>query len=126
MIFDKTPEPHNRFADSAIASVDGAVHAGQSATNDALDALSGSVQDLRGKAATMLNHGGDEILALTRRGMDAVRDGSQQVRDKALHASDVTLGYIRKEPVKAVLIAAATGAALMGLIALLTRSRDHS
>jgi hypothetical protein len=44
------------------------------------------------------------------------------LRDKALRASDNTVGYIKDEPVKAMLIAAATGAALMALVSLITRS----
>jgi hypothetical protein len=36
------------------------------------------------------------------------------------------VAYIRDEPVKAMLIAAATGAALMALINLVSRSRHHA
>jgi ElaB/YqjD/DUF883 family membrane-anchored ribosome-binding protein len=53
-----------------------------------------------------------------------VRDSSQQLREKAVQASDQTVAYIKDEPVKSMLIAAATGAALMGLISLMGRSRD--
>ena len=35
------------------------------------------------------------------------------------HASDLTVNYIKDEPVKSILIAAATGAALMGLVSLM-------
>jgi hypothetical protein len=34
------------------------------------------------------------------------------------------VGYIKDEPVKAMLIAAATGAALMALVGLVSRSRS--
>lgn len=61
---------------------------------------------------------------LARRGIDSARDGSQQLRDRAARATDSTVNYIKDEPVKAMLIAAATGAALMGLMALLNRSRQ--
>ena len=64
--------------------------------------------------------------ALTQQGLDAVRDGSRQLRDKAQRASDVTVRYIQDEPVKAMLIAAATGAALMALISLVAHSRNRS
>ena len=50
--------------------------------------------------------------------MDSVRDTSRQLRVKAEHASDTTVNYIKEEPVKAVLFAAATGAALMALVSL--------
>lgn len=59
------------------------------------------------------------------RGVAAVRSGSQQFLDRAHTASDRTFGYIQHEPVKSMLIAAATGAALMALVGLLTRQRHH-
>ena len=57
--------------------------------------------------------------------MDAVRDTSQQVRERAVRVSDGTVGYIRDEPVKSVLIAAATGAVLMALVGLMGRSNSR-
>jgi ElaB/YqjD/DUF883 family membrane-anchored ribosome-binding protein len=53
--------------------------------------------------------------------MDALRDGSEQLREKSVHAREVTTNYIQHEPIKSVLMAAAVGAALMGVIALLGR-----
>ena len=55
--------------------------------------------------------------------LDAIHDASRQLRRQAQHASDSTVDYIRGEPVKAVLIAAAAGAAATVLIGLLGRSR---
>ena len=57
--------------------------------------------------------------------MGSVRDTSHQLRVKAGHASDNTVRYIQHEPVKAILMAAATGAALMALVSLISRSRSH-
>jgi len=48
--------------------------------------------------------------------IDNVRETSHQLRLKAKHASDTTVNYIRHEPVKSVLIAAAVGAALVALV----------
>lgn len=62
---------------------------------------------------------------LAHRGIDAVRDGSQQLRERALRASDQSVEYIRHEPVKSMLYAAVAGAALMGLLSLLGRSRSR-
>ena len=62
--------------------------------------------------------------AAARRGMEAVRDTSQQLRERALQAQDMTVAYVKDEPIKAMLIAAATGALLMGIISMLGRSRD--
>ena len=59
---------------------------------------------------------------LTQRGVDAVRAGGEQLREKAQTLSDSTVGYIKDEPIKSMLIAAATGAALMAMLSLISRS----
>lgn len=123
MITNKPYEQSNGLVDQAAASADHAIRSTQRVANQALDSLSGSVQDMRSQAAPMLNRTSDQIGALAQRGVDAVRDSSQQLRDKALRASDSAVGYVKDEPVKAMLIAAATGAALMALLGLMARSR---
>ena len=57
--------------------------------------------------------------------LDSVRDTSHYLRVKAEHASENTVSYIKQEPVKAMLIAAATGAALMALVSLISHSRSR-
>jgi ElaB/YqjD/DUF883 family membrane-anchored ribosome-binding protein len=74
----------------------------------------------------MITRAAEQATAVAQRGVDAVREGSQQVRNKAQHASESTVNYIKDEPIKSVLIAAATGAALMALVSLASRSRDRS
>ena len=78
------------------------------------------------QAAPILERTGDKVSAITHRGIDGVREASHQLRVKAEHAADNTVSYIRQAPVKSVLIAAATGAALMALASLARRARDHS
>lgn len=111
--------PAGNLVDQAAA----AANQGINATHQALDGLSGGVQSLRDKVGPRLDGATEQASAMLHRGIDAVRDGSQQLRAKAQHASEGTTQYIQQEPVKAVLIAAATGAALMALIGLMTRSR---
>jgi ElaB/YqjD/DUF883 family membrane-anchored ribosome-binding protein len=123
MITHKPYEQSNGLVEQAAASANHAIKSTQRVANEALDSLSGSVQDIRSQAAPMLNRTSDQIGALAQRGVDAVRDSSQQLRDKALRASDSAVGYVKDEPVKAMLIAAATGAALMALLGLMARSR---
>jgi ElaB/YqjD/DUF883 family membrane-anchored ribosome-binding protein len=111
--------------DSAANTAQGAIRSTQRATDHAFDRLSGAVEDARSKAAPMLNKVTSQAEAAARRGMEAVRDTSQQLRDRAVQASDMTVAYVKDEPIKAMLIAAATGAILMGLISMLAgRSRD--
>ncbi|MDP3084486.1 MAG: hypothetical protein Q8N44_12490, partial [Rubrivivax sp.] len=73
------------------------------------------------QAAPLLDRAGDQASALTQRGVDALRDGSHQLREAGLRARDGTLDFIKDEPVKSVLIAAVAGAALMAAIGLLGR-----
>ena len=101
---------------------DGAIRSTQRMANDTLDSLAGTVQDLRHQAEPLLNRASNQAAALAQLGADAVHDGARHVRDTAGHARDTTVSYIRDEPVKAMLIAAATGAALMALISLIGRS----
>lgn len=110
------------IADKAAGTAQSAIHSTQRAADGVLDNLSAKVEDLRGQAAPLLNRVSSQAEAAARRGIEAVRDTSQQLREKAMRASDNAVGYVKDEPIKAMLIAAATGAALMGLIALLSRS----
>jgi len=111
-------------ADKAADSAQGAIRSTQRAAEGALDNLSSKVESAREQAAPLLNRVSSQAEAAARRGIEAVRDTSQQLREKALRASDSAVGYVKDEPIKSMLIAAATGALLMGLVALMSRSRD--
>lgn len=67
-------------------------------------------------------HVAQQASDLTHRGAEAVRAGGQQLREKAHSLGDSTVSYIKDEPVKSMLIAAATGAALMAMLSLVSRS----
>ena len=112
------------LTDQAADSANSAIRSTQNVANAALDRLSEKVESVRDQAAPVIDRLSSQVETAARRGVDAVRDTSVQLRDKALKVSDDTVGYIREEPVKAMLIAAATGAALMALVGLLSRSRN--
>ena len=107
----------NQEADSAIKST-------QRAATQAIDTLADKAHDVKEQVAPVLTRVAAKAEELARRGADAVRDTSEQFKDRAVRASDATVGYIKDEPVKAMLIAAAAGAALMALVALVSRQRD--
>lgn len=112
------------MADSAASTAQGAIRSTQRTTDQALGRLSDKVDDVRNQAAPLINKVTSQAEAAARRGMEAVRDTSQQLRERALQAQDMTVAYVKDEPMKAMLIAAATGALLMGIISMLGRSRD--
>jgi ElaB/YqjD/DUF883 family membrane-anchored ribosome-binding protein len=113
----------NDVADQAAQGADSAIRSTQRYANDALNTLSDKVQEVRDQAAPVLNRVAEKAETLARRGVDYAKESSQQLRERAQRVSDSTVGYIKDEPVKSILIAAATGAALMALISLMTRSR---
>jgi ElaB/YqjD/DUF883 family membrane-anchored ribosome-binding protein len=126
MSLTPTAEKSSTLIDQASQSADQAIRATQQAANHAVDSAGNALQGLRQQATPVLERASEQVSAMAHRGLDSVRETTHQLRLKAEHASDTTVGYIRQEPVKAVLIAAATGAALMALISLVARSRDRN
>ena len=126
MITHKTLEQSNGLVDQVAQTADNAIRSTQHLANSALDSLAGSVQDARHEAAPLLNRAGEQASALAQRGVNAVRDSSLRLRDSAVQAKDGAVLYIKDEPLKSMLIAAAAGAALMALVGLLSRSRDRA
>lgn len=125
MYSSKPFEPSDKFSDTVAQSADQAKKSTASAAGEALGSLTGTVQDIRQQAGPMLDRAAEQASALAQRGVDTVRETSQQLRDKALRASESTVKYVKDEPVKSVLIAVATGAALMALASMKSRSRAH-
>ena len=126
MFLNKSLEKSTGLVDQAAQTADQAIKSTQQAANEALESLAGAVHDLQHQAAPLLGRASDQVSALAQRGVDSVRDTSRHLRLKAVHASDNTVNYIRDEPVKSILIAAATGAALMALISLISRANDRT
>ena len=96
-MFKQSPE------DQALHTADTATNAAQHAASQALNTINLAVEQ----------------------GLDRVRETGHQVRESAARASEGTVNYIRHDPLKSVLIAAATGAALMALVGLLKRPNSH-
>ncbi|MDP2369485.1 hypothetical protein [Rhodoferax sp.] len=126
MLTPSSLTPSHNLADQAAQSADNAIRSTQRVTNDALDGLAGTVQGIRHQAAPMLDHASERASALAQRGLDGVRDASHHLQERFQSASNGTVNYIKEEPVKSILIAAATGAALMAMISLVSHSRGRN
>ena len=107
----------------AAATADAAIRSTEKLTHIALNGLTESANGLRNGIGPMIHRAADQVSSLAHRGADAVRQRSHQLSDDAEVATVRTRDYIRDEPVKSVLIAAATGAALMGLLSLISHTR---
>ena len=104
--------PINTLAEQANRRVEGVIRSSQLAAHQAVDHLADGAEHLAARTDRM-----------AQRGADVLRDGADQLRERARHAADSTLVHIRQEPLKAVLIAGAIGAALGALFTLLGSMR---
>ncbi|MBC7701728.1 hypothetical protein [Aquabacterium sp.] len=113
-------------ADNATQTADGAIKSTQRAANNALDNLADRVHEASDQAAPLIGRLSAQAEALGRKTVDAVREGSKRARLQATNAANSTVSYIKEEPVKSVLIAAAAGAALFAIAKLVSRNRDRT
>src|SRR4029077_3117167 len=101
--------------DSVKQTAENAIKSTQQAADEKLNQLADKVENVRSTSPTINRIANDADL-LRQRSAEALRNASFQARESALRVSDNTVAYIRDEPVKAVLIAAAIGAASMALL----------
>jgi hypothetical protein len=112
------------LADKAADKAQSGIRIAQDTAKDAGDLLSGKLQDVRSEAGTVVNRGQRRVQSATKHGLDAITEMAAQARDVASNASDSIVGYTKKNPVKALAIAAASGAVLYAAIKALSPSRD--
>lgn len=91
--------------------------------------FSNKLADTSSNLLNQTTHAADQAIKATQHlannAMESVLDTSHQLRLKAGHTSENTVNYIKHEPVKSILIAAATGAVLMALVSLFSTSRHR-
>ena len=118
----------------AKSTLSGSIEAGAKDANDALsaarrqadkalDGIARTTEDFLVDMGASLDQASDRADDLAHRGADAVRRAAQQLREGADRASTRTVGYIKDEPIKALLMAAAAGAALAVVLSLVTQAR---
>jgi ElaB/YqjD/DUF883 family membrane-anchored ribosome-binding protein len=120
---ESLPGDSSNLADHAAESASNAIRSTQSVANAAFDRMSDKVESARDRASPLIDRWSSQAENALHRSVDALRDTTTQLREQAAKVSDVTAGRVRDEPLKAVLIAAAAGAALMAVIGLISRSR---
>lgn len=86
--------------------------------------LADAVQEGSERITPALVKAAEEAESLVRRSAEALREQTAHLRERAAGATDRTAAYIRDEPLKSVLIAAAAGAALMAIANLAVRARE--
>jgi ElaB/YqjD/DUF883 family membrane-anchored ribosome-binding protein len=111
----------SQLAHEAASGAERSFRSTQRAAQEGMDRMADELDDARVHSNSALHRLTREAESLSHRSMDAVREGSHQLRERSTHARDATTSYIQHEPVKSMLMAAAVGAALMGLVALFSR-----
>ncbi len=117
----KTTLPSD-YIESAAHRAELAVEHIDRAAQQAHDNVADSAHQAINGAKPVVERWAKDAESLARRGMASASDASRQLRERAAQASDSTVAYIKDEPVKAMLMAAAAGAALVTLIGLYSRS----
>lgn len=112
------------IADKAADKVQGGISDARSAANSTASNLSNRVESARSNTGSALSNVADQANGLLTRGLNAVGDATQRVQDTLADTQDSIVTYTKENPVKALLIAAASGAVLVSLIRALTPSRD--
>jgi len=112
-----TTENFNRAA-AALKSAERDAHA-------AIDSAVEGLASVYGDAKPLLSRVGKQARGYAHDGLDAAREQAAALRERSLKAVDSTRGYVRDEPVKSLLIAAAVGAAVIALVEVVRIRRNR-
>jgi ElaB/YqjD/DUF883 family membrane-anchored ribosome-binding protein len=108
------------LADKAAHKVQGGIQDAKRAVNHAADKLSGKADQLRSETKPLVKKAAQQTNAFAQ----SVGEATQRIRDAASQASESVTEYAKENPVKAILIAAASGAVVATLVHTISRSRN--
>jgi hypothetical protein len=96
-----------------------AVHSTEQAADQMLGKLSEKIDAARGDIATEGTKISDATNWVTNKAKDTLRSAAGYVCDRATTTLET---YTKADPIRAILIAAGTGAVLMGIVAMMARA----
>jgi ElaB/YqjD/DUF883 family membrane-anchored ribosome-binding protein len=108
------------LADKATNKVQGGIQDAKRTVNRAADQLSRKADDFGSESKPWIKKAAQQTNAFAQ----SVGDATQRIRDSASQASESATAYARENPVKAILIAAASGVVLATLFNMISRSRN--
>lgn len=112
------------LADEALKTAQDAVQSTRHAALSTLEKAEDGVRTLRGQAHPRIDDLAARAQALASRSIGYCADTSARARRQLQDAADATTRYVEQQPAKAMVIAAASGAALATLMFWMARSRD--
>ncbi len=110
--------------DLAAARARDALDTAGATTDRAIDKAADKLDDAKQSARKVVDKAAGVTRFVADKGADDLVSARNPVRDRLTAYSDQLADYTAAEPVKAMLIAAATGAVLMALLSMMTSSRD--
>ena len=113
-----TSSDHFNRAAAALKAAERDAHA---AIDSAVDGLTSAYGD----AKPMLSRVSQRARDAASDGYDAAREQAAALRERGQKAVDSTRGYVSEEPIKALLIAAAVGAAVIALVEVVRIRRNR-
>jgi ElaB/YqjD/DUF883 family membrane-anchored ribosome-binding protein len=114
----------NELAEKAAAKADKAITTSQHAIADAEKTIQAGLRQVKEAVPITLSRAASQAEELARSGIDKARAAGSTVAVKANRVGEQTADYVRSEPTKALLMAAAAGAAATLLVTWATRRRD--
>jgi ElaB/YqjD/DUF883 family membrane-anchored ribosome-binding protein len=114
------------FADKAADKLQSGIRDARQSVSTAASSASNKVEAMRSGVGPAIDNASGNAQGLLRQGRDAVSDATRKAQDFAYDAQDSIVTYTRHKPVKALLIAAAAGAALITLMRAFSSSKRDS
>jgi ElaB/YqjD/DUF883 family membrane-anchored ribosome-binding protein len=113
-----TTSDHFNRAAAALKAAERDAHA---AIDSAVDGLASAY----GVAKPLLSRVSERALGYASDGYDAARERAAALKDRSQQAVESTRGYVKDEPIKSLLIAAAVGAAVIALVEVVRIRRNR-
>ncbi|AOW12690.1 hypothetical protein LPB72_16875 [Hydrogenophaga crassostreae] len=123
---DNGAELAEKTVAKTAAKADNAIDSAQHAVADAEKSIQAGLRQVKEAVPVTLSRAAIQAEELARSGIDKARAAGSTVAVKANKASEQTADYVRREPTKALLMAAAAGAAATLLVGWATRRRDSN
>lgn len=114
-----------QLSDLVLSSTEKAMDSTRSLANNTLDQAEDKVRNLRGSIDPVVDRLATQAQKLARQSLDMASEASERAQRSMHRYADATTRYVANEPVKAVLIAAAVGAAVALLVASARQRQNH-
>lgn len=122
MTSNPTSNTHHLTSDAPSAA-EPALAVTRAPVHNTLDHANTHVRELQSSLKPALEHLVENVQHTLRHGLDSVTESRKQAQKSLARGADATARYVAEQPVKSVLLAAATGAAVTALLIALTRRR---